>query len=76
MPRLARLDACLCVSARRQAHGVLRYVIIRGIELRNIFEDNKICDNLSKRLGELLPATQTSCHAWAMGKGGWREGWG
>ena len=56
MPRLARLDA----------PGVLHHVIIRGIERRNIFEDNKDRDNLWKRLGELLPATQTSCHAWAM----------
>ena len=31
MPRLARLDA----------PGVLHHVIIRGIERRNIFEDNK-----------------------------------
>jgi putative transposase len=56
MPRLARLDA----------PGVLHHVIIRGIERRNIFEDNKDRDNLLKRLGELLPATKTSCYAWAM----------
>ena len=56
MPRLARLDA----------PGVLHHVIIRGIERRNIFEDNKDRDNLWKRLGELLPATKTSCYAWAM----------
>jgi putative transposase len=56
MPRLARLDA----------PGVFHHVIIRGIEGRNIFEDNKDCDNLLKRLGELLPATNTSCYAWAM----------
>ena len=31
MPRLARLDA----------PGVLHHVIIRGIERRNIFQDNK-----------------------------------
>jgi len=56
MPRLARLDA----------PGVLHHVIIRGIERRNIFEDSKDRDNLLKRLGELLPATKTSCYAWAM----------
>ena len=56
MPRLARLDA----------PGVLHHVIIRGIERRNIFEDNNDRDNLLKRLGELLPATKTSCYAWAM----------
>ena len=52
MPRLARLDA----------PGVLHHVIIRGMERRNIFEDNKDRDNLFKRRGELLPATQTSCY--------------
>ncbi|MFH1931360.1 MAG: hypothetical protein ABIN18_07220 [Pseudomonadota bacterium] len=41
MPRLARLDA----------PGVLHHIIIRGIERRNIFEDNKDRDNLWKRLG-------------------------
>ncbi len=53
MPRLARLDA----------PGVLHHVIIRGIERRNIFEDNKDRDNLLTRLWELLPATNTSCYA-------------
>lgn len=56
MPRLARLDA----------PGVLHHVIIRGIERRNIFEDNKDRDSLLRRLGELLPATKASCYAFAM----------
>jgi REP element-mobilizing transposase RayT len=56
MPKLARLDA----------PGVLHHVIIRGIERGNIFKDNKDRDNLWKRLGELLPATKTSCYDWAM----------
>jgi hypothetical protein len=38
MPRLARLDA----------PGVLNHVIIRGIERRNIFEDNKYRDSREK----------------------------
>jgi len=45
---------------------VLHHVIIRGIERRNIFEDDKDRDNLLRRLGQLLPATKTSCYAWAM----------
>jgi len=64
MPRQTRLDVCLCVSARKQAPGVLHHVIIRGIERRDIFEDNKDRDNLWKRLRELLPATQASCYAY------------
>ena len=43
MPKLARLDA----------PGMLHHVIIRGIERRNIFEDNKNRDNLLKRLGRI-----------------------
>ena len=56
MPRLARLDA----------PGVLHHIIIRGIERRKIFRDNKDQNNLLDRLSDLLPATQTSCYAWAL----------
>lgn len=56
MPRLARLDA----------PGVLHHVIIRGIERRNIFKDNKDRDNFLGRLAILLPETQTACYAWAL----------
>ena len=55
MPRLARLDA----------PGVLQHIIIRGIERRKIFRDDKDRDDLIDRLSELLPATQTACYAWA-----------
>ena len=54
MPRLARLDA----------PGVLHHIIIRGIERRKIFRDNKDRDNFIDRLSDLLPATQTACYAW------------
>jgi putative transposase len=56
MPRLARLDA----------PGVLHHIIIRGIEQRKIFWDNKDRDNLLDRLSALLPETSTSCYAWAL----------
>ena len=56
MPRLARLDA----------PGVLHHVIIRGIERKNIFRTNKDRDDLLTRLDDLLPATNTSCYAWAL----------
>ena len=55
MPRLARLDA----------PGVIHHVIIRGIERRKIFRDNKDRNDMIERLGDLLPATKTSCYAWA-----------
>ena len=53
MPGLARLDA----------PGVLHHIIIRGIEPREIFRDDK--DNLIDRLSVLLPETKTACYAWA-----------
>lgn len=56
MPRLARLDA----------PGALHHIMIRGIERRNIFKDNKDRDNLIGRLALLLPETQTSCYAWVL----------
>jgi REP element-mobilizing transposase RayT len=55
MPILARLDV----------PGVLHHIIIRGIERRKIFRDNKDRDNFIDRLSDLLPATQTTCYAWA-----------
>jgi len=45
MPRLARLDT----------PGVLHHIIIRGIERRTIFRDDKDSDNLIDRLSILLP---------------------
>ena len=56
MPRLARLDT----------PGVLNHIIIRGIERRKIFKDNKDKDNFLDRLGTLLPETKTACYAWAL----------
>ncbi len=56
MPRLARLDA----------PGVLHHVMIRGIERREIFRDNKDRDDLVERLSIILPETHTSCYAWAL----------
>ena len=56
MPRLARLDA----------PGVLHHVMIRGIERRKIFRNNKDRDDLLERLSVLLPETNTSCYAWAL----------
>ncbi len=55
MPRLARLDA----------PGVLHHIIIRGIERRKIFRDDKDRNDFIDRLSDLLPATQTACYAWA-----------
>ena len=55
MPRSARLDG----------PGVVHHVIIRGIERRKIFRDNKDRNDMMDRLADLLPATNTSCYAWA-----------
>ena len=56
MPRLARLDA----------PGVLHHVIIRGIERRKIFRNEKDREDFLNRLSTLLPETETSCYAWAL----------
>ena len=55
MPRLARLDA----------PGVLHHIMIRGIERRKIFRNDKDRDDFLDRLSTLLPKAETSCYAWA-----------
>jgi putative transposase len=56
MPRLARLDA----------PGVLHHVMIRGIERRKIFRNNKDRDDLIERLCNLVAQTETACYAWSL----------
>jgi REP element-mobilizing transposase RayT len=55
MPRLARLDA----------PGVLHHIIIRGIERRKIFRDERDRENFLERLERVLLETETGCYAWA-----------
>jgi len=43
----------------------LHHIIIRGIERRKIFSDNKDREDFIKRLSILLPKTETQCYAWA-----------
>lgn len=56
MPRLARLDA----------PGVLHHIMIRGIERRKIFRNDKDREDFLNRLSNLLPETETACYAWAL----------
>jgi len=55
MPRKARLDA----------PGVLHHIMIRGIERRKIFTNDKDREDFLDRLSMLLPETKTPCYAWA-----------
>jgi len=54
MPRMSRLDT----------PGLLHHIIIRGIERRKIFNDNKDREDFIERLSVLLPRTKTQCYAW------------
>ena len=56
MPRKARIDA----------PGALHHIIIRGIEKRKIFKDDKDCYQFIKRLGTILAETETPIYAWAL----------
>lgn len=56
MPRQARLDV----------PGILQHVIVRGIERRKIFADDRDRRAFVERLGRLLDATGTRCLAWAL----------
>jgi len=53
MPRIARLDT----------PGLLNHVMIRGIERRKTFNDDKDRENFLERLPTLLPETKTQCYA-------------
>ena len=55
MPKIARLDT----------PGLLHHIMIRGIERRRIFNDDKDRENFIERLSVLIPETQTQCYAWA-----------
>jgi len=56
MPRQARIDA----------PGALHHIIIRGIDRRVIFTDDRDRENFLKRLSDLLTDSQTPCYAWAL----------
>ena len=56
MPRQARIDT----------PGALHHVIVRGIERRKIFKDDKDRYSFIDRLGLIVEQTQTACYAWAL----------
>jgi len=56
MPRKARIDA----------PGALHHIIIRGIEQRQIFRDDRDRDQFLQRLADILTDTDTPCYAWAL----------
>jgi hypothetical protein len=41
-------------------------VMVRGIERRKIFRDNKDKDNLVQRLGNIIKDTSAHCYAWSL----------
>jgi putative transposase len=56
MPRQARLDF----------PGTLHHVICRGIEKRDIVDDEKDRDDFVERIGSIAQKTGTSVYAWAL----------
>jgi len=56
MPRKARIDA----------PGALHHIIVRGIERRKIFYDDKDRENFLERFGFVLTKSDTPCFAWAL----------
>ena len=56
MPRRPRLDA----------PGCLQHVIVRGIERREIFRDDRDRENFLTRLGKVLQDGEAKCFAWAL----------
>jgi len=56
MPRQARIDA----------PNALHHIIVRGIESRKIFIDDRDRKSFLERLGDILEETSTACYAWAL----------
>jgi len=56
MPRQPRLDA----------PGLLQHVMARGIEGREIFQDDQDRKSFLERLALIVEATQTQCYAWSI----------
>jgi len=56
MPRQARIDA----------PGALHHVVVRGIERKGIFKDDKDREDFLDRLSGLLQEKLTPCYAWAL----------
>ena len=56
MPRQARIDA----------PGALQHIIVRGIERKRIFFDDRDRDNFVTRLTTVLPESTARCYAWAL----------
>ncbi|WP_298433620.1 transposase [Geobacter sp.] len=56
MPRSARIDI----------PNLLQHVIVRGIEKRDIFNDDDDRRQFVKRFSNLLVSTETDCFAWAL----------
>jgi hypothetical protein len=51
---------------RLDAPGTLHHVMVRGIEKRQIFEDDQDREDFLHRLGKLLEQCQASCFAWML----------
>ena len=56
MPRQGRIDGS----------GALHHIICRGIERKEIFQDEGDWDDFVSRLGSILVETSTLCYAWAL----------
>lgn len=56
MPRHARIDA----------PGALQHIMVRGIERRRLFRDDRDRDRFLERFGVVLQETGTPCLAWAL----------
>jgi putative transposase len=55
-------------QARIDASGALHHIIIRGIERKAIFRDDRDRERFLERLGSVLLETSTPCYAWVLMK--------
>ena len=53
-------------KARIDAPGAVHHIIVRGIERRKIFRNEKDRDNFLDRLNDIIVETKTQCFAWVL----------
>ena len=51
---------------RLDAPGSLHHVIVRGIERKEIFRDDRDREDFLERLGEIIRKEKASCFAWTL----------
>jgi len=54
------------LQERIAAPGVIHHIIVRGIEWKRIFHDDKDCNDFLDRIGGIAKETSKICYSWTL----------